>query len=177
MNNIPCLQTQRFQLRQFTDSDLDNVYAGLSHPEVIKYYGVSFDTIEATKEQMLWYRELEENKTGTWWAICSKDGATFYGAGGLNDVDKVNKKAEIGFWLLPEYWGMGMMQEVMPVICEYGMNQMGLHRIEGFVDAENEKCKKALAKLNFNFEGRMKDCELKDGKFISLDIYAMINQD
>ena len=116
---FPSLKTDRFVLRQFDRTDLENVYKGLSHPDVIKYYGISFDTLEATKEQIKWFQQLEENETGIWWAICAKEDLTFLGAGGLNDLEKENRKAEIGFWLLPENWGKGIMKEVMPVICDY----------------------------------------------------------
>jgi ribosomal-protein-alanine N-acetyltransferase len=50
--NFHALESKRVVLRQFIDSDLENVFKGLSHPEIIKYYGISFDTIDATKEQM-----------------------------------------------------------------------------------------------------------------------------
>ena len=98
----------------------------------------------------------------------------FLGAGGLNDWDQKNQKAEIGFWLLPESWGKGYMTEAMPAICNYAFNNMNIHRIEGFVESNNAGCKKALAKLSFEHEGRMLDCEIKDGNFISVDIYASI---
>ncbi|MBW1298399.1 GNAT family N-acetyltransferase, partial [Aquimarina litoralis] len=86
------------------------------------------------------------------------------------------QKAEIGLWLLPEYWGKGIMKEAMPLICNYAFHDLGLHRIEGFVDSENENCKRAMAKLDFNHEGTMKDCEIKDGKYISIDIYAQLKK-
>lgn len=96
--------------------------------------------------------------------------------GGLNDLSKEHKKAEIGFWLLTDYWGKGIMTEAMPVICNYGFNNLGLHRIEGFVESDNTNCKNAMAKLDFHHEGTMKDCEIKNGKFISLDIYSKLKQ-
>jgi len=52
---------------------------------------------------------------------------------------------------------------------------MDLHRIEGFVETDNVNCKNAMKKLDFIHEGTMKDCEIKNGKFISLDIYAKLN--
>lgn len=170
--NFPILESERVILRQFVVSDLENVFRGLSHPDIIKYYGISFDSLEATKEQMEWFANLEKNKTGIWWAVCDKIDGTFLGAGGLNDLSKENKKAEIGFWLLPENWGKGLMTETMPLIFNYAFNTVGLHRIEGFVETKNTNCKKALAKLKFSLEGTMKDCEMKNGEFISLDIYA-----
>lgn len=128
--------------------------------------------LEATQEQMTWFQILEQEGTGIWWAICSKDDGTFLGAGGLNDLSTEHKKAEVGFWLLPPFWGKGYMSETMPLILEYAFNKRGLRRIEGFVETKNTNCKKALAKLDFQLEGTMKDCEIKNGAFISLDIYA-----
>ncbi len=165
------IQSPRLLLRTIEDSDIDNIYRGLSHPQIIKHYGVSYDSLEATKEQMTWFADAKQ----CWWAICSADKKEFMGAGGLNDISTEHKKAEIGLWLLPEFWGKGFMQEAMPLICNYGFETLGLRRIEGFVDSKNANCKRAMAKLDFNFEGTMVDCEIKDGEFASIDIYAKLN--
>lgn len=174
---LSVMKTDKLLLRQIISEDKENIYKGLSHPDVIKFYGVNFHSLEATEEQMIWYRELEENETGIWWAICSTDAQTFYGAGGFNNLNKQHKKAEIGFWLLPEFWGKGIMQEAFPLICNYGFETLGLNRIEGFVDSENSSCKKAIEKLNFKLEGTMRECEIKDGKFLSVDIYSKLKND
>lgn len=168
------ISTERLLLRHIIESDIENIFKGLSHPDVIKHYGISFNSIEATKEQMSWFSGLEKEEKGIWFAVCSLDNRIFYGAGGLNNLNKEHKKAEIGFWLLPDYWGQGIMQEAMPLICRYGFEKLGLHRIEGFVETDNTNCKNAMAKLEFRHEGTMIDCEIKNGKFISLDIYAKI---
>ena len=78
---FPILNTDRLLLRRFVETDLENVFNGLSHPDVIKYYGVSYQTIEATKEQMKFFADLERNETGIWWAVSSLDNNEFYGAG------------------------------------------------------------------------------------------------
>ena len=165
------IKTERLLLRPIIESDIQNIYHGLSHPLVIKHYGISFDSLEGTKEQMEWF----EKPTQCWWAICSLDNQTFYGAGGLNDLSQEHKKAEIGLWLLPDCWGKGIMGEAMPLICNYGFDELGLHRIEGFVESDNQNCKRAMAKLDFEYEGTMKDCEIKNGRYVSVDIYAKLN--
>jgi [ribosomal protein S5]-alanine N-acetyltransferase len=175
--DFPVLKTERLLLRQFAERDLENVYKGLSHPDIIRYYGVSYRTLEDTKAQMTFFADLEKNGTGIWWAVCSSDNSTFYGAGGLNGLSKEHKKAEIGFWLLTDHWGKGIMTETMPLICKYGFDHLGLHRIEGLVETDNQNCKHAMKKLDFRHEGTMRDCEIKNGKFISLDIYAKLKND
>ncbi len=164
------IETDRLLLREITESDLENIYSGLSNPKVIEYYGISFESLEATKTQLKWFAEPKQY----WWAICSLDNKMFYGAGGLNNLSVKHKKAEIGLWLLPDFWGQGIMQEVMPRICNYGFEKLGINRIEGFVESNNQNCKKAMAKLDFHYEGTMKDCEIKNKEFISIDIYAKI---
>ena len=159
-------------MREITDLDLETIFKGLSNPSVIEHYGVSFNNLEETKEQMIWFADKKQ----MWWAICSTDNQTFYGAGGLNDINDVENKAEIGLWLLPDFWGRGIMKEVVPLICDYGFKNLKLNRIEGFVETENWNCKNAMSKLDFKNEGTIKDCEIKNGKSISVDIYAKMNE-
>lgn len=174
MAEFPELKTSRLLLRQFNKNDLESVFKGLSHPQVIKYYGISYTTLEATRAQMDFYADLEKNETGIWWAICDLLNQTFYGAAGFSSLSKEHKKAELGYWLMPEFWKKGIISEALPVVCEYGFENLGLHRIEALVETENESSKNALTKLDFILEGTMRDCEIKDGKFISLHIYSRL---
>ncbi len=166
--DFPNITTDRLLLREINDLDLENIFNGLSNPSVIQHYGISYDSLEATKEQMIWFADKKQ----MWWAICALDNQTFYGAGGLNDIDEKESKAEIGLWLLPKFWGKGIMKEVLPLICDYGFNQLQLNRIEGFVETDNINCKRAMSKLDFQHEKTIKDCEIKNGKSISVDLYA-----
>lgn len=166
--------TNRFLLRKFSQNDLENVYKGLSHPEVVKYYGIRYDSLEATNEQLKWFAELENEGTGIWWAICFQENQEFCGAIGFTNVNKPLHKAEIGFWLLPEYWGKGIVAEVLPLVCNHAFENLGLQRIEAYVETENLACLAVMKKNNFVLEEILKECELKDGKFINLALYALL---
>lgn len=126
---------------------------------------------------MDWYKTLKENGTGIWWCIYGKKDNGFYGAGGFNNLDIKHKKAEIGFWLLKEFWGNGIMKEVLPKLFEQGFNELDLNRIEGYVKNQNTKCKKALEKINFSYEGTKRECEIKNGELISVDIYSILKSE
>ena len=88
------LKTKRLLLREIEDKDLENVFKGLSNPKVTKHYGVRFNTLEATKEQMLWFSDKKQ----MWWAICAPKNQVFYGAGGLSDIDLTSKIADFGYF-------------------------------------------------------------------------------
>lgn len=172
---FPVFTTKRLLLRQFRKEDQEKVFYGLSHPEVIKYYGVSYTSLKATKEQMNWYSNLEKSKTGIWWVIASQDDNQFYGAIGFYLLSKEHRKAEMGYWLLREFWGKGYVQESAEKVLEYAFDTLALHRIEAFVEVGNAASSKTLEHLNFNYEGRMQDSEIKNGKFISVDVFARLS--
>lgn len=174
-NSFPALKTSRLLLRRFEESDLANIFKGLSHPDVIRHYGVSYITLEETKKQLDFFNELEINNTGRWWAVCSADNTIFYGGCGLNNMSAQHRKAEIGYWLLPEFWGKGIITEAVPLIIQYGFDKFLLHRIEAIVETENSNSKRIMEKLGFEHEGTMKECEIKNDRFISLDMYAKLD--
>lgn len=166
--NFPSFKTDQFLLREIVDSDLENIYKGLSDPEVTRHYAVHYDSLEATRAQMAWFADKKQ----MWWAICSADKLSFCGAGGLNDIDHSQQKAEIGLWLLPTFWGRGIMKAVLPMIADYGLDQLKLKRIEGFVETGNANCIKAMSKLDFDYERTILDTETKPGRSLSLDVYV-----
>jgi ribosomal-protein-alanine N-acetyltransferase len=170
------LHTQRLLLRPFGPADLENVFAGLSHPEVIRHYGVSFTSLEATQEQVDWYDSIEREGTGLWRAICAKEDGAFLGAIGLNNIVQHHRRGEIGFWLMPEHQGKGYVSEALPVIIEHSFGALGLHRIEAEVETENAASAKVLLKAGFAHEGTLRDCEWKDGRSISLDVFAKLSE-
>lgn len=171
------MNTSRLKLRPVVLSDLDNIFLGLSDPLVIKYYGVSYETKEKTKEQMQWYENLVKEKKGIWWAIENIDSHEFYGAIGYNDWDHTHRKAEIGVWFLPKYWGRGFMKEAMEITLKYGFETMNLHRVEAYVREENTVCKKGLNKLNFTREGIFREAELLKDEFISYEIFSILKHE
>ena len=116
------MQTPEVALREITDSDLPLIFKGLSNPAVTKYYGVSFDSVEETREQMEWYSSQKTSGRGQWWLIMLEGEPV--GAAGYSDLDEEGN-LELGFWLYPEYWGKGIMRSIFPEI---------LKRSKGFSD-------------------------------------------
>jgi ribosomal-protein-alanine N-acetyltransferase len=174
--SFPIIRTDNYLLRQIVNADLENIFLSLSNPEVIKYYGISYSSLQETKDQLKFYRDLEQNETGIWWAICSLNNDVFYGAIGLNNRNLIHQNAEIGYWLMPQYWGKGIINETLPFVCNFGFNQLNLHRIVAMIESENIASKRTVEKIGFAYEGTMKECEMKNKNWIDLEIYAMINQ-
>ena len=170
------LKTEKFELKSFVSEDIHHVFSGLSNPQVIRFYGVSYSSLEATKMQMTWFTDIEKNQTGQWFAIRSRTGNIFLGGIGFNNYQPLHYSAEIGFWLMPEFWGNGILKEVIPLVFQHVVSNWNLHRMEAVVETENVQCIKLLEHTGFVYEGCKRECEYKNGKFIDLKIYAKLNK-
>jgi [ribosomal protein S5]-alanine N-acetyltransferase len=174
---FPELATERLLLRQINPPDQQAVFKGLSDPEVIKYYGVWYQTYKDTQVQMDWFDRLWRQKEGVWWAICLRENPDcLVGACGFNNHSREHRQVEMGYWLMPPWWGKGIMGEAIPFILRYAFTSMEVHRVAAVVESGNEASVKLLARLGFCYEGTHHECELKHGRFIDLSYYALLKR-
>jgi len=174
---FPQLTTPRFFLQQIFPEDQQFIFQGLSHPDVIRFYGVRYDSYDATKKQMEWYEKIHNEGTGLAWKIMDKITGERIGVVVYYFHKPEHRKAEVGFWIVPRYWNKGITTEVLKVVIEYCQQQRDIHRLEAFVEEGNVASSKVLEKLGFVFEGTMRECEIKNGKFINLQMYAPLADD
>lgn len=177
MQPFPELETTRFYIKQIKAADQPFIFEGLSHPQVIPFYGVRYYTLKATKVQMEFYETIWKEKTGCWWKIVNKETNKPVGACGMNFYNPEHEKAEIGYWLLPKYWKKGIMPEVLPEMIRHLFNTWKLHRLEAVVETGNEASSKLLVKLGFVTEGILREAEVKNGKRITLHLYSLLKTD
>lgn len=173
---FPTLITARFLLREITEDDLPLIFRGLSDPRVIAYYGISYSSLEETRRQLTWFRELYESGRGIWWGICRPDTPDeLLGACGYNNWNQEHRRAEIGAWLTPENWKQGIMRECLGAILDYGFSEMKLNRVEGEIESGNTSSIRLVESLRFQLEGVRRQAEVKNGAFVDLCWYARLS--
>lgn len=171
--DFPHFTSKRLLLRQIQPKDKSNIFTGLSDPTVIRFYGISFTTLDATEEQMDWYEQLWQEQTGIWWAICAQDTGAFLGACGYNEFSTEERKIELGYWLLPAYWHQGYVSEALHLIIPYAFKQLAVKRIEAFVERGNKASDTVLKRQGFSYESTLRNCEYKNDHFISLKVFSL----
>lgn len=171
VNDKPTLlHTSRgYFLREIEDYDYEFIFKGLSDPNVYRYYGVRLLSSEDADRQMKFYRQLLTENTGRWWII-TDDAGTLYGAIGLNDYDKAALKIEIGYWLLPEYWGKGIVYTCLPMAENFARQLFHVHYLVAWVELENISSLKLLKSNGFKVKETRHNGEFKDGRWIDLII-------
>jgi ribosomal-protein-serine acetyltransferase len=60
------------------------------------------------------------------------------GSIGLKNIDLINKKADLGYWIGEEYWGRGIATECARLIINYAFSSsdLGLREVIAYVFPE-----------------------------------------
>ena len=83
------------------------------------------------------------------WVITLKDDPKLIGTIVYWHIVKEKDEAEVGYELLPQYRGKGMMQEALSKVIEYGFNTLKLKTIVADPKAVNLSSVKLLEKCGF----------------------------
>lgn len=147
------IETKRIILRRFVAEDYPQVLELNSNPQVQKYTGdVLIKTPEEAKETIssVWFKDYEKYGYGRF-AVIYKPENKLIGFAGLKYLPSL-EETDIGFRILPEYWGIGITSEIAGPIIDYGFNELGLSRIIGTVMPENVASAKVLLKTGLKLE-------------------------
>lgn len=122
-----------------------------------------------------WIRVTGTQKVKTDFAI-TVGGMAVGGVGFRLGADVFRKSAEIGFWLGEEYWGRGIMTEVVTAMSEWAFGQFDLHRVFAQIFAWNQPSMRVLEKAGYKYEGRLRSSAVKDGTLVDQMMYALVRE-
>lgn len=146
----PVLETGRCQLRPVTVDDIPHIFRLMGDPKVTKYLGRHpLDTLEDAVATVEKYITQFEEQRGMVWTIINRDHQTFMGTCLLFGLIKAHYRAEIGYALLPDAWGKGIMSEVLPIVIDFAFTSMHLHSLFGQIDPANDASRHLLEKFGF----------------------------
>lgn len=101
----------------------------------------------------------------------------FVGRCGFISKMKTNS-AEIGYWLDQDYNGKGIMAQCVKKLAEYGLGELGKHRIVIRMDKTNLPSRAIPKKIGFTYEGTERESELNsDGAWRDAEVWSFIQGD
>lgn len=179
METFPTLVTDRLYLRQLTLADAEDIFTYFSRDEVTKYYDLeSFTEVEQAEKFIRSMLTRYEKQEGFRWGITLKDAPErIVGTIGFHNWQKEHSRIEIGYELAPEYWRQGLMTEAMEVVVDYGFQLPQVHRIEAFIDPDNEGSRRLLLKSGFTKEGHLRDYFYEKGQFVDAVVFGYLRKE
>lgn len=150
------IETERLVIREIDRSDIDEMLALHSDPEVHIYLGnktiTSKDKIlEAIDSLRKQYADFGVGR----WAMINKSNNQFIGWTGLeyvtHNINNHQNFYDLGYRLLKKYWRQGFATESAFASIEYAFSTLKATEVYGMADIKNTGSNKILKKVGLKF--------------------------
>ncbi|MDE2869278.1 MAG: GNAT family protein [Chloroflexota bacterium] len=173
-NKPVVLRTARLLLRPFEFTDVDDVCAYASDPEVARFRPLPDPY---TREDALGFvnRQIRTN-----W---SRDAefAIVYGPrviGGLSlHVNSEHETGELGYLLGRRWWGHGLATEAARAVVDWGFRRFGLHKVYARAHVDNKGSWRVMERLGMTREGVLRGHWKMRDEHVDLVYYAVFRDE
>ncbi|WP_049888082.1 MULTISPECIES: GNAT family N-acetyltransferase [unclassified Natrinema] len=167
------LDGDRITLRPIEEEDIEFLQKQVNDPRIWRPIGRSRPM---NREQEREFFETDVCGDDTIVLLIVAD-STPIGTVGLHSFDWETQRAELGYWLAPDYHGEGYGSEAAGRIVAYAFDQLGLHRIEARVFERNDPSRRLLESVGFTQEGVHRDVEFIDGAYRDAYWYGLLEDE
>ena len=145
------IETERLLLREITLDDKEELFRLHSDPEVQKYTGDAVVESIEEMEKAIRMRISDYKMYGFGrWATILKNGKQFVGWSGLAYLPEFDE-IDLGYRILPEYWGLGVATEASHAILSYGFDKLDLKKIIAIAMKGNKASIRVMEKVGMQF--------------------------
>jgi len=175
--SLPLL-TERLELRDFREDDVDAVHEWASDPEVVRFMSWGPNTRELAREFL--QRKFAE-RTGaprrTWdLAVVRRDTGQVIGSVGLR-IDAPRRQAALGYCYEQESWGQGFATEAAMEMLRFAFEALELHRVHASADTRNGGSIRVLDKIGMRQEGCLRQHVQVRGEWRDSYLYAILRDE
>ncbi len=168
MTNLIEFKTDRLHLRQWQDSDLAP-FAQLNGDPIAMAYFPNPLTLEESNALADRCRSLIAAQGWGFWAVEHQASQQFIGLVGLHRPDYALPFApcvEIGWRLLPQYWGQGFATEAARSVLQVGFTQLEFPSIVSFTAIANQRSQTVMKRLGMQFAGTFEHPKVPEGHWL-----------
>jgi [ribosomal protein S5]-alanine N-acetyltransferase len=141
------LHTSNVKLRAPEKSDAAKLYYLRTHPIVNKFIERDLPKNISDVEKFIELRNADPNPF--YFIIETLPTNEFAGTICLWNINKENKYAEVGYELLPDFQGKGIMTSALREMINLAFTELNIETIEALTHSENLPSRKLLEKFDF----------------------------
>ena len=166
-------------LRTFVEADAQVIYETVlqnrEHLQAFMHWMSPDYSLESAQEFIARAIENAAKKENTGFGMFRR--TTFIGSIGFVHFDWKSRKTEIGYWLVKDEEGKGIVTAACRQLIRYSFNELDMNRIEIRCSAENLRSSGVPERLGFRKEGTLRDAEFRNGKLHDFNIYGLLADD
>lgn len=150
---------------------LERTRAWANDPELMRLMDRRAAVSEAEHEA--WFSSVVGGDGCRYFAV--EIGGTHVGNVWLWNIDPLHQKAELRIVIGdPAFRGRGVGVEAIERACQYGFEQLGLHRIYAYVLSINPAARRAFEAAGFTLEGTLRDDRRAGEGFVDAHVLARV---
>ena len=175
LNKFPTLKSKLVRLRQLRHKDMQTM-ARLVTEQVVRYLvhvPYPYEIEDARRFINKSRRNFQLKKEQT---FAIEFVGNLVGVISLQKIDRVNKNAQISYWIGKSYWNLGIATESINLLIHYAFCVLRLHKVYANVLDNNRASIRVLEKNGLKKEGVLKHSLYKDDKFHDVVLYYKLNR-
>jgi ribosomal-protein-alanine N-acetyltransferase len=147
---FPILTTERLTLRRPQMNDEQEIFILRSDREINKYLDRQLsNTINDARDFISKVNENIDKNESVYWAITLRDQNILAGTICLFGFDE-NDNCGIGYELLTNFQGQGIMKEAAEKVIDYAFNTIKVQKMEAILHKDNQRSIRLLEECSFS---------------------------
>jgi len=174
MENQIEITTPRLILKSITPAIIHELFNTKSKEEIKNYFGFDDNVFEHYKD--MHEKGMETHRTSLFFFILiNMETGLPIGECGFHTWAASHRRAEVFYNMRDEQSKQkGYMTEALKAVLQFGFTQLGLHRIEALIAAENEPSLRLLMRYGFTKEGTMREDYVVNGINEDSECYSLL---
>ena len=170
------LETPRLVLRGWRESDLEDLFAYFSNPEVGPDAGWQPHADKSVSRGVL-HQFMD---SGEVWAVVDRRSRRVIGSIGLHEEkrrDNANCRM-LGYALGKDHWGKGLMTEAAQAVLRYAFETLCLEMVTVYHYPSNSRSSRVIEKCGFHYEGTLRRGTTRfDGQVLDNVCYSLLREE
>jgi RimJ/RimL family protein N-acetyltransferase len=170
------IESGRVLIRGIEEADMADLLVMNQDDEVLRF--LPYPKWLTLDDGMAWLarvRKLEAAGTAVQLVMVDKASARVFGACVLFKYDEGSSRAELGFAMVREFWGRGLMREALTVLISHAFEVRGVRRLEAEANPLNVASCRLLERLGFVSEGLMRQRYRVKGAIYDTRVFGLLS--
>lgn len=152
---VELIETQRLRGERIRESHWQQWLQICSNPTVMATLGGVWNLAKAQHKMQLNCREWDRNGHGQW-VFFDRATDKLVGRGGIRKVTVNDRQeVELGYVLMPDFWGQGIAVEIGKKAVAIAFNQFNYPSVVCYTLVDNHQSQRVMQKIGFIFEANI----------------------
>lgn len=164
-------KSERLLFKEFQESDFHLFFSVFSNEQVMKY--ALLDRFSCEEDILPYFTEVLDNnitvknRKAYEFAVFLSSTDTFVGFADIviHYQNSIATCGEIGYFLLPPFWGNGFATEISKTLIEFCFTELKLHKVTARCNANNLRSERVMKKAGMVKEGEFRKARFKNGQW------------